>query len=325
MYLTLDFFIYYKYTNLIYYYYYSLIKHFTSYFFEESVNIIYRLDTFLFRMNRIERYKQRLIIYITNKKNEIIQKSVDWADNFILVILPQKLIDWEYDFWYGVRSIIIYRKRVFKIKYKIRKIKKKIKWIIKWYINNNKKKINKKIYKIKLIYYYLIKNYYLLKKKYRYYRYHIKLYKFKWSVRMLFNWWFWDYIFCFYLELLFHSVKVSLKYCVLFVWYNIWNFYYNYKHRPALKQMKINIFIDFEIEKIVRRWYFSLKIKLRKKLLYIFIYILQFFPSIIKYPFFVLFYYFWDAIIYINFTYIFDKIYIYLHYLYFNIIKKRKL
>jgi hypothetical protein len=278
-------------------------------------------------MNRIERYKQKLLIYIRNKKNEIIQRSVDWADNFILVILPQKLIDWEYDFWYGVRSIIIYRKKVYKFfkwKYKIRKIKRKIKWIIKWYINNNKKKIYKIFYKIKIKYINFIRNYFLLKKKYRYYRYNIKLYKFKWSVRMLFNWWFWDYIFCFYLELLFHSVKVSLKYCVLYVWYNLWNFRYNYKHRFTLKKMQINIYIDFQIEEIVRRWYFSFKIKLRKKLLYIFIYILQYISPLIKYPFIALFYLFWDAIIYIKFTYIFEKIYIYLHYLYFNIIKKKK-
>jgi hypothetical protein len=77
MYLTLDFFIYYKYTDLIYYYYYNLIKYIIFYFFEESVNIIYKIDTFLFRMNRIERYKQKLLIYIRNKKNEIIQRSVD--------------------------------------------------------------------------------------------------------------------------------------------------------------------------------------------------------------------------------------------------------
>jgi hypothetical protein len=320
MYLTLDFFLYYRYKQLIYYYYYNISKFYILFFFEESVNLIYRIDTFLFRMNRIERYKQKIIIYINNKKNEIIQKSVDWADNFILVILPQKLIDWEYDFWYGVRSSIIYRRR---FKFKIKKKIKKMKWIIKWYIINNRKKIYKKIYNIKLKYYNFIRNYFLLKKKYRYYRYHIKLYRFKWSVRMLFNWWFWDYIFCFYLELLFCSIKVSLKYCVLYVWYNIWNFYYNYKHRPTLKQMKINVFIDFEIENIVRKLYFSWKIKLRQKL-YIFIYILQFLSPYVKYPFFVLFYWFWDAIIYIKFTYIFDKIYIYLHYLYFNIIKKKK-
>jgi len=358
MFLILDYYVYFDYKHLIYFYYYVYYRFKILDFFEDFIDLIYKIDTFLFRMNRIQTWKQKIIIYIENKKNEIIQKIVDWTDNFILVILPQKLIDWEYDFWYWVRTSIIYKNKISKYNYKIirwmirkeikqikkkikrklikkikrklikwiKRIKKKIrkiKWRIKWiFIVKPKNKLYKIYYKIYIKYMNFIRYYYQIKKIYRYYRYNIKLYRFKWSIRMLFNWWFWDYIFCFYLELWFHSTKSSLKYLVLYIWYNIWNIYYKWWKHRALKQKKINMFIDFQIEIIVRSSWFKLKIKFMRSL-YILWYIIYIIFDIIKQPFRLFFYYFWDSILYRIWAYFIEKIYIYWHY-YNKFIRKKK-
>lgn len=225
----------YKYNKTNILYIYVLIKTF-----------IFKVDKFLFRMERKEKLKGKILllrIKIWNKYALIAQRYLDKFDNFILIRFPELWLQWEIFLFDSIQKMYIYKARtkriikswyreislqLFLIKLKIKKIKKNLRRIpryirlfrldwkkkslynkITWRYTISYYKFNLRKYKIKKIYFPLL----LLKDylnntyyKIRFLKIWIKK-KIRWIFHGLTHPFFWDYIYWFNSRMIYYDVR----------------------------------------------------------------------------------------------------------------------